>query len=97
MDSPCTCSAYSGWAAHPSVPEPRCVVCGGYRSLRDTTAKTTVVIGAAKSVSDKRLLAELEQFAASHSRNGEARTADLLRRAARRMLKLTMRHDYIEE
>lgn len=44
-----------------------------------------------KAVSDQELIEELAQFAASHSKNGEARTADLLRRAAHRITKLSAR------
>ena len=44
-----------------------------------------------KAVSDQDLIEELSRFAASHSKNGEARTADLLRRAAHRIAKLSAR------
>jgi hypothetical protein len=51
------------------------------------------------SMADKdiKLIGELRQFAASHIKNGEPRTADLLERAARRITELCWRRSTPEE
>jgi hypothetical protein len=46
---------------------------------------------------DVKLMGELRQFAASHLKNGEPRTADLLERAARRIAELCWRKTTHEE